>query len=118
MSTFTPNELTYLSEQRIGRLATADRVRELPAAHRLLDDKTVEVSVIKRRRGTALVRPGCRGDRPARPPAHPGGLYLLGARTKAAIRTTADGHRSACPEPGSAWDMARCCRPVAGSGLA
>jgi pyridoxamine 5'-phosphate oxidase family protein len=25
MSTFTPNELTYLSEQRIGRLATADR---------------------------------------------------------------------------------------------
>jgi hypothetical protein len=24
-STFTPNELTYLSEQRIGRLATADR---------------------------------------------------------------------------------------------
>ncbi len=25
MSTFTPNELTYLSEQPIGRLATADR---------------------------------------------------------------------------------------------
>ena len=25
MSTFTPNELTYLSEQRIDRLATADR---------------------------------------------------------------------------------------------
>jgi pyridoxamine 5'-phosphate oxidase family protein len=25
MSTFTPNELTYLSEQRIGRRATADR---------------------------------------------------------------------------------------------
>ena len=30
MSTFTPNELTYLSEQRIGRLATVDRKRPAP----------------------------------------------------------------------------------------
>jgi hypothetical protein len=30
-----------------------EMVKELPAAHRLLDDKAVEVSVIKRRRGPA-----------------------------------------------------------------
>jgi hypothetical protein len=47
-----------------------ETVKELPARHRLLDGKAVEVTTVKRRRGgRALARPGDLGDRPAQPAA-------------------------------------------------
>jgi len=56
-----------------------ETVKELPAAHRLLDDKAVEVSVIKRRRGPAHWTGQAVWEigPPSRRLHTPGGLYLL-----------------------------------------
>ena len=78
-----------------------ETVKELPAAHRLLDDKAVEVSVIKRRRGPAhWIRAGRLGDRPAQPPpAHPGRVVSPGAQ--------ADRTRQADQRLASLWSVWR-----------
>ena len=56
-----------------------ETVKELPAEHRVLEDRAVAVSIIKRRRGKALARQTVHWEigPPSRQLHTPGGFYLL-----------------------------------------
>ena len=94
-----------------------ETVKELPAAHRLLDDKAVEVSVIKRRRGPAHWTGQAVWEiaLPSRRLHTPGGLYLLvhrADRTRPADQRVSVAVVGLAQRPGQHAGHRRAPRPV------